>query len=91
MTIQECVFAADYYLPVTADEHRAVYRIAEVKRCWPEPYRRERKQPPVNMAVLLDPNRNSQIAVKVENVRPADPERFRESWEAYQKNYENKK
>lgn len=92
MTIEECTFAADYYIPVCVDESPTVYeRIYQVVKTWPDPYRRQRGQHAEVSVVLMDPNHNSVRTLLPHRVHPADPEKFRESWEAHKKRKEDKK
>lgn len=92
MTIEECIFAADHYLPVVADGLSAAYeRIYQLVKTWPDAYRRQRGQHSSYSVVLMDPNRNSVRTVPPDWVHPADPERFAESYAAYRKNSGNKK
>lgn len=93
MTVEECVFAADYYLPVCVGESEAVYRrIYKVVKTWPDPEMRERKIQAAVSVVLIDPKRRDSLReVPPDMVRPAEPERFRESYEAFRKNFGNKK
>lgn len=90
MTREEYTFAADHYLPVVVEDGRTYLRICEIKKCFPDPYRRERGQHPYVKLVLLDPNRNSVTEKTPEQVSPADPERFYESLEADKRNFPGK-
>lgn len=85
MTKEEYTFAAERYLPVVVGEGSRYERICEIKKCFPEPYRRERGEHPRVMLVLMDMNKNSVRDVSPEDVHPAEPERFRESFAAHQR------
>ena len=90
MTKEEYNFAAERNLPVVVEDGRRYLRICEIKKCFPDPYRRERGVHPYVKLVLLDPNQNSVTDVSPELVSPADPERFYDSLEADKRNFPGK-
>lgn len=90
MTREEYTFAAEHYIPVVVEDGRTYLRICEIKKYFPDPYRRERGLHPYVKLVLLDSNRNSVTEKSPELVSPADPERFYDSLEADKRNFPGK-
>lgn len=90
MTREEYTFAAEHYIPVVVEDGRTYLRICEIKKYFPDPYRRERGLHPYVKLVLLDPNLNSVTEASPELVSPADPERFYDSLEADKRNFPGK-
>ena len=90
MTREEYTFAAERCLPVVLEDGRKYLRICEIKKYFPDPYRRERGLRPYVKLVLLDHNQNSVTEASPELVSPAEPERFQESLDADRRNFPGK-